>query len=38
MTELEKKHFLKSKINYDQWLQRYKGRTVESIDVNEVCL
>ena len=25
----------KSKMTYDMWLQRYKGRTVESIDVNE---
>ena len=35
VTELEKKHFLKSKMTYDMWLQRYKDRTVESIDVNE---
>lgn len=31
VTELEKKHFLKSKMTYDMWLQRYKDRTVESL-------
>ena len=25
----------KSKMTYDMWLQRYKGRTVKDIDVNE---
>ena len=35
VTELEKKHFLKSKMTYDMWLQRYKDRSVQSIDVNE---
>ena len=35
VTELEKKHFLKSKMTYDMRLQRYKDRTVQSIDVNE---
>ena len=25
----------KSKMTYDMWLQRYKDRTVQSIDVNE---
>ena len=25
----------KSKMTYDMWLRNYKGRTVQSIDVNE---
>jgi hypothetical protein len=35
MSEQEKKHFLKSKMTYDMWLQTYKGRSVNDIDVNE---
>ena len=35
VTELEKKHFLKSKMTYDMWLRTYKGKSVEEIDVNE---
>ena len=35
VTELEKKHFLKSKMTYDMWLRTYKGKTVKQIDVNE---
>ena len=35
VTELEKKHFLKSKINYGAWLTRYKGRDIKTITLEE---
>ena len=34
-TEKAKLHALKSSMTYDEWLKRYKGKSVHDINVNE---